>query len=827
MFNFAWQAFWRDFKSGELAILATALVVAVGAISAVGLFTDRVSRGMERQASDILAADLIIRGRERPGPELRGQAEAAGLRTAERWSFASVIVAGDDTVLANVRAVDDGYPLRGQIRTALEPFGEQVVEAGIPTRGTVWLDTRLFAQLGASVGDTVSIGASTFVADRVLEYTPDQGFGFTSFAPTALMNLDDVAATDLIRPGSRVNYRLLLAGDANRVDAFGEQIQSELPRGLRTETVREERPELAAALDRAARFLGLAAVVSVLLAAVAVAMAARRHASRHLDAIAILKCMGASQSFVIRAYALQLLFAGVIGSVLGVALGWLAQAGLVRMMAGLLSIAELPAPAPMAAFIGVATGVIVLVGFALPPLLPLRKVSPARVLRRDLDPPPLSAWIAYGSAAIAVGMLLYTQTRDLELTAWVAAGVAVTTLALVLGAMALVSMVGRLRSRVGVAWRYGVANIARRRRESIAQIVAFGLGIMVLLLLAIVRTDLMSGWRDTLPDDAPNHFIINIQTEEVDTVRRFFSENDLIQPVLFPMVRGRLTHINEQAVETLDFNRRAQGFVDREANLSWAEQPQPDNRVVAGRWWTEDERDAPMVSVEVELAERLDVGLGDTLTYDIAGESLTVTITSLRTVEWDSFNPNFFLQMPPGTLEGLPANWITAFYLPDDRRGVLLDLMRVLPSITVIDINAIVDQVRGVIDQASRAVEFVFIFTLLAGVTVMLAAISASRDERLRESAMLRTFGAPRGVVLRGLGAEFVTLGALAGLLGAIAASGIGWILAREVFDFQFGLSTWVWSVGLLGGGLGIGTVGLLATRRVLNQSPLLVLRQT
>lgn len=824
--RFALRALAREFRSGELAILGLALIIAVAAVSSVGLFTDRVARAMERQAGDILAADLVVVSRTRPTDERAAAAAQRGLRTSARWSLASVIVVDDASALANVNAVAEGYPLRGAVTLSDELFGERRTADAIPARSTVWLDARLFAQLGIAPGDSIRIGAAEFIASHVLEAIPDAGFGFTSMAPTALMNRADIDATELIQPGSRVRYRELFAGDLDEVAAFADWAGERLERGSELVNVRDARPELGAALNRAERFLGLAAIVAVLLASISVAMAARRYAARHLDAIAIIKCVGGTQAFVLRAYTLQVLLIGLAGSAVGVALGWFAQLGLVELMAGLLAVDDLPAARLQSAATGIATGLVVLAGFAVPPLLPLRRVPPARVLRRDLDPPPVSGWIAYGAAVCAVALLLYAQTRDAELTLLTGGGAALAALVFAMAAWVMLRVLAGLRGRVGVAWRYGLANIVRRRRESIAQLVAFGLGLMVLLLLGIVREDLMSGWQRTLSTDAPNHFMINIQTDERAALAEVFRHAGLAAPALYPMVRARLTHIRGTPVADIEFSGRGRGFADRDQNLSWAAQPQQDNRVVDGEWWDESEHGQPLISLETEAAQRLGVNIGDALEFDVAGERLAVTVHNLRTVDWDSFNPNFFMVLPPGVLDGLPASWVGATFVPRDERGVFMDLLRKLPTVTVIDIEAILDQVRSVVAQASRAVEFVFLFTLAAGIAVMLAAINASRDERRRETAMLRTFGAARGTVLKGLAAEFVVLGALAGLLAALAASAIGAVLAVQVFDFTYGGSPWVWAAGLLGGAVGIGSIGLLATRRTLDESPLTVLRR-
>jgi putative ABC transport system permease protein len=554
-------------------------------------------------------------------------------------------------------------------------------------------------------------------------------------------------------------------------------------------------------------------------------MAAQRYARRHLDTIALMKCMGAPQRFVLTQTVVQLVAIAVVTAVAGTAIGYVAQSGIAWLLRDLLR-GDLPPPSADAFLLGVVTAVVVLVGFALPPLLRLKRVPPARVLRRDLEPPPLRYAVVYGLAIGAVLALLYWIVRDPKLVGYVAGGLGATFLLLAVAGWALVKLLAPLRSGVGVAWRYGLANIARRGRDSIVQIVAFGLGFMVLLLLALVRDDLLRDWQRSLPADAPNYFMINIRPDEGAGVEQFFAQAGLPATEMVPMLRARLSAINEKSIEQITFQgERAKDFVEREANLSWSAELSPGNRIVAGQWWPSVTKGAPQISVEVDYAERLGLKLGDTLTYDIAGEAVTGRITSLREVRWDTFNPNFFIVFSPGVLETATGTLITSVHVEPQQRPLLVDLVRQFPEVTIIDLEALLAQVRDVMDKASLAVQYVFLFTLAAGLMVLLAAVQATRDERRYESAMLRTLGASRSVVFQGVAAEFIVLGALAGLLAAAGATAVGYLLAKQVFDLQYSPDPRVWLVGIVGGAVLVGTAGILAARSVVSHPPMQALR--
>ena len=816
----------RDLRSGEIAVLLLALTVAVASLTAVGFFTSRVSRAVTQQAGEVLAADLRLESARAIDERYDLEATARGLEVARILSMPSVVFVGEQSSLITLRAASQGYPLRGRLKVAERPFGPAQPVDGIPARGEAWADSRLLAKLGAEVGSTLNVGSASFRVTRVLDYRPDQGVGFADLSSTLLINIDDVPDTGLIQPGSRVSRAVLFAGDPRPVDTFREWLEASKQKGERLKAVADASPQIRSSSDRAGRFLSLASIVAVLLSAIAVAMSARRYASRHLDTAALMKCMGASQREVLAQSLVQLGVIAIAVAAAGTALGYLAQTGLAALTRDLVQ-GTLPPPSPDAAWLGLATSVAVLVGFALPPMLQLRRAPPARVLRHDLEPPPPGVLAVYGLAAAAVLGLLYGLMRDARLVGYVAAGLGITFVALAAAGWLLVRTLAPLRSGVGVAWRYGLANVARRGRESIVQVVAFGLGLMVLLLLALVRDDLLREWKASLPADAPNYFMINIRPDEGDAVRAFFAERGIDGTELVPMVRARLAAVNGVPVEQMTFTSdRAEGFVERESNLTWAATHGPDNRIVAGQWWRPGDGGGPRVSVEQEYAETLGLKLGDALTYDVAGEAISARITSLREVQWDSFQPNFFVVFSPGVLDDVTGTLITSAHVEPGQRPALVELVRRFPEVTIIDVDALLSQVRGVMDKASTAVQYVFLFTLLAGLVVLLAAVQATRDERRYESAMLRTLGASRRVVLAGVAAEFVTIGLLAGLLAAAGAALAGWLLARNVFELAYAPSASVWIAGVFGGALLVGVAGVLAARSSVTQPPSATLRE-
>lgn len=817
----------RDWRAGELHVLAMALVIAVGSMTSVGFFTDRIDGALRQQANELLGGDAVIIA-DHPIPDAYlQQAQRLGLRTARTETFHSMLVADDNTALADIKAVTPGYPLRGSLRVSAELYAPGHPASGIPPPGSVWVEPRLLSELQLRVGDAVGVGNTTLRVQQVIANEPDRAGNLFSIAPRLMMNMKDLKATGLIIPGSRVRYRLLVAGGDRPVGAFRAAARDLLGRGERLEDIQDGRPEIRDALTRAERFLGLAALVSVMIAGVAIATATRRFIHRHLDGCAVLRCLGARQGEIFGVYSCQLLWVGIAASLAGCGLGYLAQFLLAHLLAGMTH-ASLPQPSLLPVVFGVFTGLVALAAFALPPLLHLKRVPTLRVLRRELGGLPPQTLAGYGAGVAALVVLMIWQAGDLTLGGYVLGGMTATLVVLSAMIYALIVLLRRLQRGGASVWRFGLGNITRRSRGTLVQVLALGLGVMVLLLLTFVRSDLIAGWQSSIPDDAPNRFIINIQPDQVTAMRKFLAASPaLADPRIFPMVRGRLTAVNGRQVLPKDYeNERAQRLVAREFNLSWASRLQSDNKIAAGQWWGTGADGKPILSVEQGLADTLGIQLGDTLTFTVAGKRFDARVTSLRKVDWDSFNVNFFVLLPPGVIEDYPTTYITSFYLPGDQYRVLNGLVKAFPNITVLDVAAIMNEVRSIIARVSLAVEYVFLFTLVAGLMVLYAAIQSTLDERIRENAILRTLGARRRQMVRGLLTEFAGLGVLAGVVAAAAASVIGYVLANHVFHFGYAFDPWLWAMGMGGGALGIGAAGYAGTRFVLRQPPLQTLRE-
>ncbi|MEN9783148.1 MAG: hypothetical protein RJA24_491 [Pseudomonadota bacterium] len=814
----------RDWRAGELTLVAVAVVVAVASVTTVGFFADRVHQALSRQANQLLGADLVISGDRALDAVFAADAERRGLQVARMLRFPSMTSSNGQSVLAEVKVVTAGYPLRGDLRIADVQNGVDRRATEIPKPGTAWVDERLISRLQLQVGDVIEIGQSKLPIAQIITQEPDSAIGFINAGPRIMLNDADIAATGLIQVGSRVRYRVLVAGAPAAIADYRNAVTSKLAPGQRVESIEDARPEIRSALERSEKFLSLAALLSVVLAAVAIALAARRFLQRHLDACAIMRCHGASQSRLVRLYLLQFIVLGAAASLAGCIAGFVAQHALALWLGSLVTV-ELPEAGVMPALHGFVTGLALLLGFALPPLIALAKVPTLRVLRRDIGAPSGMGLFGYLLGALVIAALIIWKAGELRLGGMVFAGFAGAMLFAGVLAWGVIALVSRLGG-AGVSWRFGIANLRRRPLASVLQVVALGIGVMALLTLTIIRSELLDLWQRSLPPDAPNRFIVNVQKDQIPALEKFFAGRGIAMPELHPMVRARLIGINDRNVTPADYSDdRARRLVDREFNLSWATQMQKDNRLRAGSWWNDKSARKDQFSMEDGIAKSLGVGVGDKLTFDAAGNTFSAEITSLRKVDWDSFNVNFFVVSPPGLLEKYPASFVTSFYLPPGNVELLNALVKQFPNFLLIDVAQVLGQVQTMITQVSRAVQFVFLFTLMAGLVVLYAAIASTQDERLYQATIMRTMGASRSQLARANLAEFAVIGALAGLIAAAGANALGYTLASRVINVGYTFSPMLWGIGILGTVLGVMLAGHLGTRHVLRIAPLRVLR--
>ena len=827
----ALRMFRRNAKSGEARVLLAALFIAVMSVTTVAFFADRVESALNRQANELIAADAVVIADKPIAPRFREAAAALALTTAESTTFPSMIAGdadkGQGVNLAEIKAITERFPLRGKFKIADKRGGIGRETSTVPAAGTAWVPDVLLTRIRADVGDDIKVGAVRLKVTAVLTREPDSVLDYFGIAPRVLMNQQDLAATRLLQIGSRATYRLLVAGENTVVDTFRAQFKGNLQRGERLESVRDSRAEVRVALERAQRFLGLAALLSVVLASVAVALAARRFSQRQMDGAAMMRCLGASQADIFVLNLWQFLLLGVVACAAGTLAGFGAQSVLSGMLAGYVTV-TLPLPTVVPAIQGVAIGIVLLLGFTLPPLLALRKVPTLRVLRRDLDPFDAGATLAYLLGFATLAGLIIWRAGEFKLGAIALGGFVAALGVAALAGWLLIQVAARLRGATTGTWRYGIANMKRRSGGSLVQIMALGLGIMAMLMLTVVRNDMIARWQGTLKEDMPNRFVINIQRDQLSAVQAYFTSRKMEMPDLYPMVRGRLTAINDKPTGPASFqDERAKRTAEREFNLSWATKLQADNKIVAGNFWGADEtnKQDKQFSVEEGIAKTLGIKVGDSLTYDIAGSIFTAPVTSLRKVEWDSFKANFFVVASPGVLNDYPASYITSFHLGPGNESIVDGLIQQFPNLSVIDMTAIMNQVRTITNQVADAVSFVFLFALAAGLVVLYAAIATTQDERVYDAAIMRTLGANRRQMVVLQLAEFLAIGLLSGLIASAGALSLATVLSDKVLGVPYTINWWIPLIGILGGGVGIAVAGLIGTRKAVDTPPLMTIR--
>ncbi|MES2717934.1 MAG: FtsX-like permease family protein [Pseudomonadota bacterium] len=842
IFGLAWRQGWRDFRAGELRLLMVAVMLAVAALTAVGFFANRLEAALARDAGALLGGDAVIASDQPPPPAFAERAKALGLRQASSRSFPSMARAtderGGEARLVSVKAVSAGYPLRGTLRLRAAADGPELNVAAAPEPGTVWVEASVLDTLQLNLGDVLLLGEQRFTISRLVVQEPDRGSGFLGFSPRVLMRDSDLAATGLVQPASRITHRLMLAApdvpgsrgaDETGVREFlrwaDAQVADGKLRGVRVESLQSGRPEMQQTLDRAKRFLNLVALLSALLAAVAVAIAARDYAQRHLDDCAMLRVLGTPQRAMAGAYALALLAVGLVASLAGVLLGFAVHFVFVSLLAGLLD-AQLPAATPGPALFGLGVGLLLLAAFGLPPVLQLARVPPLRVIRRDLGQPRAASAGVLLAGTAGFAALLVAASTDTRMGLLAVAGFAGAVAVFALLAWVAVWLLRRLVPQAGGPRWLGLATrqLAARPALVVLQVSALAVGLLALMLLVLLRTDLISAWRATTPADAPNRFVINLQPEQGEAFQAALRSAGVARYDWYPMIRGRLLAINGEAVAPGRYtDDRAQRLVEREFNLSHAA-ALPVHNQLSGGAWVADEADG--MSVEDGLAETLGLKLGDRLRFDIAGIQREARITSLRKVDWGSMRVNFFVMFPLARMDDVPLSYISAFRAPDGQPGFDRALARQFPNLTNVDLSASLAQVQKVLDQVIRAVEFLFGFTLAAGLVVLFAAVSATRDSRAREYAVMRAVGASGQLLRQMQRAELLGVGALAGVLAAVAAMVVGGVLARQVFSFSWAPSPWVPLFGAIAGAVLALAAGWWGLREVLRRPVMDTLRR-
>ncbi len=823
-FTLALRLLFRDGRSGELTILVLALIIAVTSSSSISLFADRLHRTMSTQAAEFLAADLVITSHELiPDPWL-AQATDDTLERARTAEFSSVLIENDEFLLASVKAVSTLYPLRGYLKTLnTNNYDDETVRHHGPVPGEAWVDQRVLSALKLKIGDPLVVGEKQLQISQVITYEPDKRGDLYSFSPRVMINDSDLEATQVLKPGSHVHYFFQFSGSASALKQFNQWVKPQLNASQRLMDIHEDRPELGNALSRAERYLGLSSIVVIVIAGVAIAMSTRRYSERHFNATAILRCLGSKQSDILRLYLCQFLVLGILASAVGTLLGWFAQEILFHLLRDLLP-ANVASPSHMAIALGFLTGIAILLGFALPPLLRLKKVSPLRVLRRDLEPLPVSAWLVYTLAMSLVAYLVWSYTQDFKLTATIIAGGFFSTVISGLAIYALLIQLRKLLPKMNFTLRFGVQSMIRTPKASVSQILAFSITVLAMILSFTVRTDLLDDWRKQLPENAPNHFVLNLFSDQTSSFKQTLAQHNISKVQFHPVVRGRLVRINGIAVQQI-VSKDSQGerATHRDLSLTWAEDFPEDNKTIAGDW---DTTEKGQVSIEEKLAKSLKVGIGDKLTFTIGSQQMHATISHIRSVRWDTMKPNFYMIFTPGTLSGYATTYITSFYLPDESKKLLNTLAKNYPGITILEVDLVLKQFKMILTQLTEAINYLLYFALLAGFTVLFAAVYSTLDSRIYEGTLMRTLGASRKLLRKAHLIEFSLLGLISGYIAVITSELLLFVLYTYVLHLEYQLNWLLWIIIPLISTVCIAMAGYFGVRDVVNKSPMLVLRE-
>lgn len=822
-FSLAIRLLFRDGRSGELTLLVLALIIAVTSSTAISLFADRLHLTMSSQAADFLAADLVITSSEKIPATWLEEATKLNLNQARTAEFSTVLMENDELLLAGIKAVSHNYPLRGKLKTSQQDLSVETTRQQGPKQGETWIEKRILGKLKLKLGDDLIVGEKKLTITELITYEPDKRGDLYSLSPRVMMNDADLEATQVLKPGSHVHYFFQFTGTTESVAAFRQWVKPQLNPSQRLMDIHEDRPELGSALSRAERYLGLSSIVVIIIAGVAIAMTSRRYSERHFNSAAIMRCLGSKQSEILRLYFYQFLALGLSASAIGCLFGWFAQEMLFYLLADLFPI-KIVAPSLISIVLGFLTGLAILFGFALPPLLRLKKVSPLRVLRRDLDPLPSSAWLVYTLAISLVAILIWRYTQDIKMTATLIGGGLLTIL--IAGSLIYLILIQsrKLLPKMNLSWRFGLQGLLRTPKTTAYQILAFSITLLAMILSFTVRNNLLDDWQKQLPDNAPNHFVLNVFPQQVDSFKQYLQQKNNTETYFYPVVRGRLVKINDVAVQQI-VSKDSQGerATHRDLSLTWTQQLPKDNKTVAGQWPVAEKG---KVSIEQKLAKSLQVKLGDKLTFTLGSQQIHAQVSHMRSVRWDTMKPNFYMVFSPETLTGFATTYITSFYLAEDNKNLLNQLVKKFPAITILEVDTLLKQFKSILTQLTAAINYLLYFALLAGFTVLFAAVYSTLDNRIQEGALMRTLGANRALLRKAHIIEFSLLGLVSGVIAVLLAELLVYALYTYVFHLTYQINWLIWLGVPFISAFCVALVGYWGVRGVVDQSPMQVLRE-
>lgn len=812
------KKFWSEVFSGDLLILFLSIVLAVTSISSVGFLGDRLKSSMQMQASSILGADLVLRSASKIDPKYLDLATANDLDSAEMSTFLSMIITEDDNLLTSIKAVTASYPLRGELKI-VNSQGAKIKHFGSPEPGNIWIERKVLETLELMELDKVSIGNKNFIVEGVIEDYPDRNSSFVGFYPVAIVNINDVDAMGVIQTGSRVVYRNLFSGTQDNLERF-EKLLEEIPDNIRVQNALDVGDNLGEDIANSTTFFNLASLFTIIISVIASMMAVRRYASRNLLHTSLMKVFGASKLFILGHQIMQLTLVAIFASSLGLIFGYGLQHLLLSTLQGIIN-ADLPPPSSRPVILGFITAAFVIFATASPYIKILSETEPIRILRNDFNIKLSSNLMIYLVAFFTMFGFLGALFQDIKLIIYIVISLILVTASLYLIGRLLIYGLSRVKFSYGTGWKLGLKNIVQRGNDSILQVIIFGLSLLFLVVLAETRTDLVDSWTETLDEDTPNYFLFNIQQYNLDPISNYFKDQGYIVPDFTPLIRGRLLSAARPGSEDVNFDN----LMEREANLTWRNQLPLSNSLVEGEWWTNGNEVAE-VSIDREIAESMNLKIGDELTFSAGGKTFSVTVSSFREIEWQSFSPNFFFILSPAAGRELPNSYITSINLENSQK-FMNNFTNRFPTITSVNLEAIIEQGKSSLASASLAVQYIFLLTFIAGILALIASVYSNRDQRTKETAIMHAIGASRALIFKSAASEFLILGLLSATTAIIFSIALSSVIFIQFLDLIYSPNLLILGLSYL---FGIGFIfiaGVISIRKSIYASPMITLRDS